>query len=393
MQPYVTDFKIGFTNGEKLVTQPVYDDFSKVKNYLIVTKNGKQGVLDGKTGVEVISPVWDTVEIPEQDNIAIVRKGTSVQYYELTKQQLSKLTFTSAESVAFSAERPTVILLNGQQSMLIDTKGAVLIQPFAGTLNVADILDKNGDLKRYLITTSNKLSLLDPVTLTARFSVPDVKLRNQTNYSVPYLEVVRSGKVGLLNTDDAFVLEPVYQSVEMLNNGFVKFRSDKGVGLWKDGKIVAEPSYLDVGLLDDRSESFFTVEADWVTYHTLGSNTSFSLGKGADYLGDGCVLGKDMASGLYGVKTLTGEVLVPFANRAAERGMGIVLTREDGKRGILERKDNKLAEPGQWFDAVEYLAGSNGFYQLKDGNKTGLFSTQAGCSSRSTEAGTSIQAI
>lgn len=57
LQPYVSDYKMGFTDGSKRVTQPLYETFSKEKEVLVVTKNGKKGALHAKTGAEIIPAV------------------------------------------------------------------------------------------------------------------------------------------------------------------------------------------------------------------------------------------------------------------------------------------------------------------------------------------------
>jgi hypothetical protein len=385
IQPYVSNFKIGFTNGSKSVTPPVYDQFSKEKEVIVVTKAGKQGLLDAKSGKEIIPPVWDHIEVPDGKNVAILRKGGMVQYF-LTKQKVwSKHKFRQAHTFFLSNQHPSVIAFEGDVSTLLDADGTVLLAPFRGSIRFADWLNgpKPGQTERestrYVVYQTDKLlALLDPVNLKPLFQVPGVRVKNDSNLEIQYLEVTANGKSGLVGKDGSVVLEPQYQSLVNIGNGFIKIVSDKGVGLFKDGKIVAEPVYADAGAFHDWDDGFYTVQGDVVTYHSLSLGTSFSLKKGAEYLTDGYVVGQDPATGKYGVKRLSGETVVPFAYLALEGPPAAwTLVRSDGKKGLLVQRNDQVSEPEFWFDSYTTL-GSYSMLAIKDGNRYGLYSQSKG---------------
>ncbi|RNB89728.1 hypothetical protein EDM56_11165 [Brevibacillus fluminis] len=389
LKPYVTDNKFGFTDGSKRITQPVYDDFKKAANVLIVKKNGKQGVIDAKTGATLIAPVWDQIDIPEQKNIAILRKGAVLQTFTFSTKTLSKAVFKEYATFYLSDKHTSVIALTGSSSMLMDTDGKVLIPQFQGNIRFVDwkepkSADANRDTTRYAIAVSAKeLTMFDPVSLKPMFSVPAVTLAGPDNEipTVSCLQVVRNGKTGLVKRDGSFALEPNYSGVQLLEGTFASFRGPKGVGLVSDGKIVLDPSYEEVGELPYPTAGYFGRKGDIVTYYVNDGSSSFSLRKGAEYLygkNDTYVLGKDVDSSLYGVKSLKGETIVPFEYPGLQGVPAAwVLVRKDGKKGILAQRSLSVVSPEVWFDSFVTMGGYD-MLALTDGKKLALYSQEKG---------------
>ncbi|MGO0059591.1 WG repeat-containing protein [Brevibacillus fluminis] len=389
LKPYVTDTKYGFTDGSKRITQPVYDDFKKAAHVLIVTKNGKQGVIDAKTGATLIAPIWDQIDIPELKNVAVLRKGAALQTFTFSTKTLSKAVFKEYATFYLSDKHTSVIALSGNSSMLMDTDGKVLIPPFQGNIRFVDwkepkSADANRDTTRYAIAVSAKeLTMFDPVSLKPMFSVPAVTLAGPDNEipTVSYLQVVRNGKTGLVKRDGSFALEPNYSGVQLLEGTFASFRGPGGVGLVSDGKIVLEPGYEEVGGLPYPATGFFGRKGDIVTYYVNDGSSSFSLRKGAAYLygkSDTYVLGKDVDSGLYGVKNLKGETIVPFEYPGLEGVPAAwVLVRKDGKKGILAQRNLSVVAPEVWFDSFVTMGGYD-MLALTDGKKLALYSQERG---------------
>ncbi|MCM3557038.1 WG repeat-containing protein [Brevibacillus borstelensis] len=385
IQPYITDYKIGFTNGQALVTKAVYDEFSKVGFYYTVVKNGKRGILDARTGKELTPPIWDDVEIPEQKQIAVVRNGGWFQYIDLAKKSVSKSKYAGAHTFFLSQAYPSVILMQGQTSMLLDPSGRTLIAPFAGKIEFADLAKpgKNGEEEttRYLVTTTAKqLTVYDPVTVKPMFSLPKATLAPSDGNRMPYFKVIVGGKYGLVDVNGKYVLQPQYTSVQMMgSSGFFRVQNQKGSGLWKDGRMLAEPQYAEVRVEHDMADGYVVLQGDLETYHSISSGTSFSLKKGAKYLHDGYVLGQDPTTSRYGVKRISGETVVPFEYPRLEGVPAMwLLVRSDGKKGILRAAWGKpVKDPDAWFDAVTTLGGYD-LVSVTDGSKTGLYSQQKG---------------
>lgn len=371
LQPYLSNYKIGFTNGAKLTTPAIYDEFELKNQYAIVKKANKKGVLDLKTGKELIIPLYDNVEIPDSGNVAILWKGSSARYYNLQTRTLSTLTFQGAPSFYLSDQYSSVIALSGAYSMLVDSSGKVLVPPFKGKIHFVDLLqpDSGSDEKqssRYLVLATNSLSLLDPKTFKPLCTIPNAKLVSETNYEVPYLPVSVNGKVGAVDARGEFILPPAYKSITFLQNGYIQIQSDQGFGLARQGKILAEPVYDEVGLLYDRSNSFTTTKGQIMTYHSLDSDQAIAVKKNNYYLGNGNIIGQDEASGLYTVKNLNNDTVVPGQYTQVETGVSVVLTRTDGKKGVLvTEQDRTIKEPEMWFDSVlnygfDFLIGKEG---------------------------------
>ncbi|MEJ8543713.1 WG repeat-containing protein [Brevibacillus borstelensis] len=385
VQPYITDYKIGFTNGQALVTKAVYEEFSKVGAYYTVVKNGKKGILDARTGQELTPPIWDDVEIPEQKQIAVVRNGGWFQYIDLSKRSVSKSKYAGAHTFFLSPAYPGVILMQGQNSMLLDPSGRTLIAPFAGKIEFADLAKpgKSGEEEtiRYLVTTGAKqLTVYDPNTLKPIFSLPKATMAPGDGNKMAYFKVSVGGKYGLVDGNGKYVLEPRYTSIQMMgNSGFIRVQNEKGSGLWKDGRMVAEPSFAEVRVEHDMPDGYVVLDGDLETYHSISTGTSFSLKKGAKYLHDGYILGQDPTTSRYGVKRIGGETVVPFAYPRLEGVPAMwLLVRSDGKKGILRAAWGKpVEEPDAWFDAVTTLGGYD-LVSVTDGNKTGLYSQQKG---------------
>jgi hypothetical protein len=385
IQPYVSNFKIGFTNGLKLVTQPMYDQFTKTEEVIVVSKAGKQGLLDAKSGREVLPPVWDRIEIPDWKHVAILRKGSAVQYFLIKQKLRSKQTFRQAETFSLSNRHPSVIAFEGDVSTLLDVDGNVLLAPFRGSIRFVDWLNepKPGQTEReptrYVVYQTDKLlALLDPINLKPLFQIPGARLKHDNNYRIEYLEVTVNGKTGLLDKRGMLVLQPGDQTLANIGNGFVKIMSAEGVGLFKDGKLVAEPVYDEAGAFLDRDDAFFTVKGDVVTYRSISTGASFALKQGAQYLHNGYVAGQDPATGKYGVKHLSGETVVPFNYSAFEGPPAAwTLVRNDGKKGFLVQRNGRIAEPEIWFDSYTTL-GSYSMLAIRDGKKYGLYSQSKG---------------
>jgi WG containing repeat len=382
VQPYVTDYKFGFTDGSSLVTKAVFDDAAKWGDVYVVTKGGKKGIVDVRTGKEITPPVWDDAEIPGGKNIAVVRKGGWFQYIDLPKRALSPSKFAGAHTYFLSKTYPTVIAMGGSTSMLLDSSGNVLLPPFQGKIEMADVAVRGTDEDesvRYLVTTTaQKLTVYDPVTLTPLFSLPHASLVPNDGVKPAYIRVASGGKQGLADLNGRYVLKPTYKALIPLPNGFFRVEGAEGIGLWKDGRMLAAPRFADVGVLHDAAGAYYTVSGGVVTYHSTDGGTPFTL-KGAEYLHGGYVLGQDPATGLYGVKNVRGETVVPFVYPRVEGVPAMrLLVRSDGKKGILRGGWGRpVQEPDAWFDAVTTLGGYD-LLSVQDGTKVGLYSQQAG---------------
>lgn len=386
LQPYMTDYKIGFTNGAGLVTKPGYDEFARESQYLIVTKAGKKGILDVKTGKEVTPSTWDSIEIPGGKNIAIVQKGGWFQYLDLTTRKLSTAKFAGAHTYFLSPEHGTVIVMGGQTSMVLDPSGKVLIPPFAGKLSVVALVSpdqtENQDATplRYIAAGNGKqLTLYDGATLKPRFTLAKAELiPNEGGPNTAYLKVRSAGKEGLVDINGKYVLEPKYTALYTWAKGYFQVVGPKGVGLWKDGKMLAEPQYTEVGMEFTKPDMYTTVTGDTITYHLASTGTSITLKKGAQYLRDGYVLGQDPKTGMYGVIHVDGKTVIPFIYPQVEGPPAAqLLVRSDGKKGILPGWELPMKEPDFWFDQITTL-GSYSMLAIRDGTKIGLYSDRKG---------------
>lgn len=382
VHPYITDYKIGFTDGSSLVTKAVFDDAAKRGDYYVVTKGGKKGILDGRTGKEITPSVWDDADIPDGKNIAVVRKGGWFQYIDLPKRALSPSKFAGAHTYFLSRTYPTVIAMGGSTSMLLDPSGKVLLPPFQGKIEMVDVAvrgtDDEDESVRYLVaTTAQKLTVYDPVTLKPLFSLPRASLVPNNGLKPAYIRIASGGKQGLIDLNGRYLLEPKYKALVPLENGYFRVEAEEGVGLWKDG-MLAPPSFTDVGVLRDVPDAYYTVSGGGITYHSTAGGTSFAL-KQSEYLHGGYVLGQDPSTGLYGVKNVRGETVVPFVYPRVERVSGIrLLVRSDGKKGILRGEWGRpVQEPDAWFDAVTTIGDYN-MVSVQDGTKVGLYSQKAG---------------
>lgn len=385
IQPYLTDYKYGFTDGAKLVSKPVYDEFSRYSNYTIVTKAGKQGILDNKTGKEITPAIWDNIQLPSPGKIAIVQKGGWSQYVDLTNGKLSAK-FAGAHTYYLSAAHDTVINMVGQTSMLLDPSGKELIKPFAGKLSFVELVNPqdadNPDANpvRYpLASVGKQITLYDPATFAPKFTLKNAELiPNEGGPKTAYLKVRSGGKEGLVDVSGKNVLAPNYKALYFWNNGFVRVEGPKGAGLWKDGRMLAEPQFAGVEILGNEKDVYLTMDKDTVTYYSISKRTSHTLRKGAQYLRDGYVLGQDTQTGLYGIVEIGGKTVVPFAYPKVEGPPAAqVLVRADGKKGLIPGWNKPMREPEFWFDSYTTL-GSYSMLSIKDGNRIGLYSESKG---------------
>ncbi|MDF2681479.1 MAG: hypothetical protein K0R47_2669 [Brevibacillus sp.] len=385
IQPYITNYKIGFTNGTKLITQPVYDEFTHATTFMMVTKAGKKGILDNKTGKEITPAIWDNIEVPSPGKIAIVQKGGWFQYLDLVTGKLSATKFAGGHAIYFSPAHETVILMVGQTSMLLDVTGKVLIPPTAGKLSVVQLADPTQAGKeetkttRYVLRSASKqIALYDPVTFTPKFTLKNAELiPNEGGPDSAYLKVRSGGKEGLVDVTGKYVLAPNYNALYFWNNGYVRVEGPKGVGLWKDGKMIAEPQYADVGI--PSGDIFSTMNKDSITYHSISKGSSLTFKKGAEVLEDRYVLGQDVKTGLYGIAEIGGEVVIPFVYPRVEGPPAArLLVRADGKKGLIPSWGQKKAEPTVWFDTLTTLGGTYSMLAIQDGKKIGLYSENQG---------------
>ncbi|QRG66563.1 WG repeat-containing protein [Brevibacillus choshinensis] len=385
IQPYITDYKFGFTNGTKLVTQPVYDEFTIHTAWTVVTKAGKKGILDNKTGKEITPAIWDQIEVPSPGKIAIVQKGGWFQYLDLGTGKLSATKFAGGHTYYFSPAHEMVILMVGQTSMLLDSSGKVLIPPTAGKLSVVQLADTSQPNKdetkttRYVLRSASKqITLYDPVTFTPKFTLKNAEwIPNEGGPDTAYLKVRSGGKEGLVDVSGKYALAPQYNALYFWNNGYVRVEGPKGVGLWKDGKMMAEPQYADVGI--PSTDTFSTMAKDSITYHSVSKGASVTLKKGAELLDGRYVLGQDVKTGLYGVVELGGEAVIPFVYPRVEGPPAArLLVRADGKKGLIPSWEQKMAEPTVWFDSLTTLGGSYSMLAIQDGKKIGLYSETRG---------------
>ncbi|WP_064203110.1 WG repeat-containing protein [Brevibacillus brevis] len=386
IQPYTTDYKIGFTDGNKLVTQAIYDDFELSSKNMIVTKGGKKGILDARTGKEITPAIWDYIDIPDSKNIAIVQKGGWFQYIDLKTNKLSTMKFAGAHPYYLSNEQGTAIMFSGKSSMVIHVDGKVLIPTVAGKLTMVQLVapdqteNKEAEQKRYFVaTTPKELIMYDPASSKKLFALPKAELiPNEGGPDTAYLKVRSGGKEGLIDRNGKYVLEPKYNALYIWNNGYFQVIGPKGQGLWKDGRMLAEPIYKEVGFEHNNPDVYYTVSGDVITYHSNSKGTSHPLKKGAQYLHGSYVLGQDPKTNLYGVFQVGGETVIPFAYPRAEGPPAArLLVRSDGKKAILPGWDKEVKEPDFWFDSYVTL-GSYSMLSIKDGNKIGLYSEDEG---------------
>ncbi|USG66945.1 WG repeat-containing protein [Brevibacillus ruminantium] len=349
-----------------------------------MTKNGKKGIVDGRTGKEVVAAIWDDIEIPEQKQIAILRSGGWFQYMDLGKQALSKTKYAGAHTYFLSQTRPSVIVMQGESSMMLDPAGTILLPPFAGKIEVVDLAkpgeNPDDESIRYLVTTTpGQLTVYDPNTLKPLFSVPKATLAPSDGNKMSVFKVVTGGKYGLVDLSGRYLLQPQFTSIQSMGKGFVRVQGQQGAGLWKDGKMLAEPQYADVRIEHDMLGGFITMKGETVTYHDINAGTSFSLKKGAHYLHDGYVLGQDPVTSKYGVKHISGKTVVPFDYPRLEGVPAMwLLVRPDGKKGILRTVwGQPVQQPDAWFDSVTTLGGYE-YLSVMEGNKVGLYSQQKG---------------
>ncbi|WP_258022892.1 WG repeat-containing protein [Brevibacillus formosus] len=197
IQPYLTDYKIGFTDGNKLVTQAIYDEFQITSSGMIVTKGGKKGIIDPRTGKEITPTIWDNIDIPDSKNIAIVQKGGWFQYIDLKTHKLSTMKFAGAHPYYSSAEQGTAIMLLGKSSMLLNGDGKVLVPPFAGKLTMVQLVapgqteNKEAEKKRYFVaTTPKELIMYDSASGKKLFALAKAELiPNEGGPDTAYLKV------------------------------------------------------------------------------------------------------------------------------------------------------------------------------------------------------------
>ena len=391
IQPYLSaDNKIGFTDGKNRVTKAVYDSMMQYPSCVVVTAAGKQGILDARTGEEITPAIWDQIEIPDGKQIAILRKGGWFQYLDLSARKLSAMKFAGAHTYYLSQVRPAVIAMGGQTSMLLDPSGEVLIPPFAGKIYFADLMPERGEeaadgsaeeensVRHVLTVTAERLTLYDPVSLQPRYSLDHAEYLPQDGARIPYIRVRAGGKEGLVDVAGRYVLEPKYNRLVFWNQGFVRVESDQGVGLWKDGQMLAEPRFDDVAVEYGTGDVYSVKSGGNVTYHSLEGPGSVSLKAGAVHLRDGYVLGQDVNTGLYGVAKVSGEVVIPFRYPRVEGPpAALQLVRSDGKKGLIPGYELPMAEPKFWFDTVTTL-GTYSLLSIQDGRKIGLYSDQRG---------------
>ncbi|MED4751834.1 WG repeat-containing protein [Brevibacillus choshinensis] len=385
IQPYITDYKFGFTDGTKRVTQPVYDEFSRYATYTVVTKAGKKGILDNKTGKEMTPAIWDNIDLPSPGKIAIVQKGGWFQYLDLVTGKLSATKFAGGHTIYLSPAHETVILMVGQTSMLLDSSGKVLIPPTAGKLSMVQLVDPSQagkeDTKtvRYVLRSASKqVTLYDPVTFAPKFTLKNAELiPNEGGPDTAYLKVRSGGKEGLVDVTGKYVLAPNYNALYFWNNGYVRVEGPKGVGLWRNGKMIAEPQYADVGI--PSGDIYSTLTKDSITYHSISKGSSLTFKKGAEVLQDRYVLGQDVKTGLYGIAEIGGGAVVPFVYPRVEGPPAArLLVRSDGKKGLIPSWEQKMAEPTVWFDTLTTLGGSYSMLAIQDGKKIGLYSETRG---------------
>lgn len=381
----MTNYKIGFTDGTKRVTQPVYDEFSRSLAHTIVIKAGKMGILDSKTGREITPATWDHIELSSTGKIAIVRKGGWFQYLDLVTGKLSATKFAGAHAYYLSPAHDNVFLMVGQKSMLLDSSGKVLIPSFAGKLSVVQLMDPNaaegGEQKqvRYVLGSAAKqITLFDPVTFAPKFTLKNAELiPNEGGPDTAYLKVRSAGKEGLVDVSGKYVLAPNYNALYFWNHGFVRVQGPKGVGLWRNGKMIAEPVHADVGIANP--DVYMTMTPDTITYHSIAKGTSHTFKKGAEWMRDRYVLGQDTKTGLYGIQEIGGDVVVPFVYPRVEGPPAAqLLVRSDGKKGLIPSWEQKMAEPAFWFDSYATVGGTYSMLSIQDGKKIGLYSETKG---------------
>ncbi|MFC8687463.1 WG repeat-containing protein [Brevibacillus porteri] len=386
IQPYVTDYKIGFTDGNKLVTQAIYDEFQLATTGMIVTKGGKKGILDVRTGKEITPAIWDNVDIPDSQNIAIVQKGGWFQYIDLKTHKLSTMKFAGAHPYDLSKEQGTAIMLLGKSSMLLHSNGKVLIPPFAGKLAIVQLVapdqteNREAEKKLYVVaTTPKELIMYDPASGKKLFALAKTELiPNEGGPDTAYLKVRSGGKEGLIDRNGKYVLEPKYNAIYIWNNGYFQVIGPKGQGLWKDGRMLAEPLYKEVGIEQHNSDVYYTVSGDVITYHSIGKGTAHPFKKGAQFLHGSYVLGQDPKTNLYGVAQVGGGTVIAFTYPSVEGPPAArLLIRSDGKKAILPGWGKEVKEPDFWFDSYVTL-GSYSMLSIKDGNKIGLYSEDEG---------------
>ncbi|NTU31798.1 WG repeat-containing protein [Brevibacillus sp. HB1.1] len=386
IQPYLTDYKIGFTDGNKLVTQAIYDDFELSSKDMIVTKGGKKGILDARTGKEITPAIWDNIDIPDSKNIAIVQKGSWFQYIDLKTHKLSTMKFAGAHPYYLSKEQGTAIMLLGKSSMLLNVDGKVLIPPFAGKLAMVQLVapdqteNKEVEKTRYFVaSTPKELIMYDPASSKKLFALAKAEwIPNEGGPDTAYLKVRSGGKEGLIDRYGKYVLEPKYNAIYIWINGYFQVIGPKGQGLWKDGRMLAEPIYKEVGIEHNNPDVYYTVSGDVITYHSRSKGTSHPLKKGAELLHGSYVQGQDPKTNLYGVLQVGGETVIPFAYPRAEGPPAArLLVRSDGKKVILPGWGKEVKEPDFWFDSYVTL-GSYSMLSIKDGNKIGLYSENEG---------------
>jgi hypothetical protein len=387
VQPYITDYQIGFTDGTKLVTSPVYDGYSRYSSYTTVTKAGKYGLLDNKTGNEMTPAIWDSIELIPSGKIAIVQKGGWFQYLDLTTGKLSATKYTGGHAYYLSDEQDTVVAMIGQTSTLLDSSGKVLIPPFAGKLSMVQLMDptmesdQSAEPVRYFLgSTTNQITLYDPVTFAPTFTLKNASLiPNEGGPKTAYLKVQSGGKEGLVDVDGKYALEPNYKALYFLNNGFVRIEGPDGVGLWKGGKMLVEPQYADVGTEFNQPDVYTTMTKDSITYHSLSKGTAQTFKKGAEILANHHVLGQDPKTGLYGIAEIGGKTIVPFTYPRVEGPPAArLLIRADGKKGLIPGWEQPMAEPTVWFDSVTTIGGTYSMLSIQDGKRIGLYSESKG---------------
>ena len=385
----VSEDKISFIDGEKRVTQAVYDFVTAyVGDYIGVRSGGKLGIVDALTGEEVTPCIWEWIDLRDGKETAIVRNDREEYILHLPTRQLSKRNDEGKVTYIPSEEEPQVVLVEKDQtSKLLDLAGKELIPPFEGKIYNLSLrsADDSDDKKaeRYLLAESESgITLYQVNPFKKLFSLENAKLDG--SYQA-YIRVKLGDKYGLIDKSGKFVLEPVYKKIGLGKFDFLRLEGDQGQGLWKDGKILAEPRYKEVNV---KSPSVYSVRTKKTeTYYALDSEKEFTLRKGAKYLENGYVLGQDAETGKYGVikaggKT-HGQVVIPFAYENVEK-FGAndfrLLVRSDGKKGLIPvERDRPVKEPQVWFDTITLLDKyMDEMFKIQDGGKVGLYSPNEG---------------
>lgn len=314
--------------------------FANVSNVLAVKSGDKWGMVN-KAGQILIPPTYASINSHYPDGSAVVESKINNQskygLIDSAGKEILKPEYDQIRYYSFGKYKVSVAGNDGSTTYgIYDRAANEVLKPEYSS--IYDLVRN----KAVIISTKQGKSLQGLIDSTGKIIVkPQYSSIDRNTGRETYI-VESSGKYGLIDQNERFLLQPVYEELSSVYSDIILAKLDGKYGLVNGyGKTLLSCKYDHVEVARSRKHFIYKLKDKWGLASAKGEVTKAIY----DYVFDlnRAGFGFDL-NGKYGVMNSSGKIILPpaFENELDDTEDGFISTIISGRKYLIDLYGNKI---------------------------------------------------